>query len=74
MVKGNDARKMEEVKAWLRGNSNIQEKNDLFGAIDLGGRMALEQEEEDTFGCIPVAEVDQLLKKCAYELGMTYEH
>ncbi len=72
---GNDARQMAEVKEWLQGSffSHEKKRNDLFGAISLGGRMELEQEENESLGCVPIEEVEELLKKCAYELGMAYE-
>ena len=63
--------KMEEVKDWIR-NSVVgrgKKDNDLFEV----GRMTLEQENEDTFACIPVSEVQGILRRCAHELGITYE-
>ena len=68
---GIDAIKMEEVKDWIRNGVASREKrgNDLFEV----GRMTLRQENEDTFACIPVSEVQGILKRCTYELGMTYE-
>lgn len=71
---GIDAMKMEEVKDWIRNDVASREKRDnYFEAISLSGRMTLEQENEDTFACIPVSEVQGILRRCAYELGMTYE-
>ena len=63
--------KMEEVKDWIR-NSFVgrgKKDNDLFEV----GRMTLRKENEDTFACIPVSEVQGILRRCAYELGITYE-
>ena len=63
--------KMEEVKDWIR-NSVVgrgKKDNDLFEVE----RMPLEQEDEDAFVCIPISEVQGILRRCAYELGMTYE-
>ena len=37
------------------------------------GRMPLGQEDEDTFVCIPISKVQGILRRCAHELGMTYE-
>ncbi len=72
---GNDVRQMTEIKEWLQGSffSCEKKRNDLFGAISLGGRMELEQKEDESLGCIPIEEVEELLKKCAYELGIAYE-
>ena len=72
---GNDARQMTEIKEWLQGSffSCEKKRNDLFCAISLDGRMELEQKEDESLGCIPIEEVDELLKKCAYELGIAYE-
>lgn len=68
---GIDAMKMEEVKNWIRNSvaGRGKKDNDLFEVE----RMPLEQENEDTFACIPVSEVQGILRRCAYELGMTYE-
>ena len=68
---GIDAMKMEEVKNWIRNSvaGRGKKDNDLFEV----GRMTLRQENEDIFACIPVSEVQGILRRCAYELGMTYE-
>ena len=68
---GIDAMKMEEVKSWIRNSVTGRRKkdNDLFEV----GRMTLRQENEDTFACIPVSEIQVILRRCAYELEMTYE-
>ena len=68
---GIDAMKMEEAKNWIQNSVTGRRKkdNDLFEV----GRMTLRQENEDTFVCIPVSEVQGILKRCAYELGMTYK-
>ena len=66
--------KMEEVKDWIR-NSVVgrgKRDNDLFEVVNLSRRTTLEQENEDTFACIPVSEVQGILRRCAHELGMTY--
>lgn len=55
----NDVRQMEEVKKWLQGNFFLYKNK--------------EQKEDESLGCIPIEEVDELLKKCAYELGTKYE-
>lgn len=73
----NDVIQMSEIKEWLRGGffsyENEKKKNDLFEAVSLGGRMELEQKEDESLGCIPLEEVEELLKKCACELGIAYE-
>ena len=68
---GIDAMKMEEVKNWIRNSvaGRGKKDNDLFEV----GKMTLRQENEDTFACIPVSEVQGILRRCAYELGMTYK-
>ena len=68
---GIDAMKMEKVKNWIRNSvaGRGKKDNDLFEV----GRMTLRQENEDIFACIPVSEVQGILRRCAYELGMTYE-
>lgn len=68
---GIDVMKMEEVKNWIRNSvaGCGKRDNDLFEVW----RMPLEQEDEDAFVCIPVSEVQGILRRCAHELGMTYE-
>ena len=68
---GIDAMKMEEVKDWIRNGVASCEKRDkdLFEVE----RMPLGQEDENAFVCIPISEVQGILRRCAYELGMTYE-
>ena len=68
---GIDAIKMEEVKDWIRNGVASREKrgNDLFEVE----RMPLGQEDENAFVCIPISEVQGILRRCAHELGMTYE-
>ena len=68
---GIDAMKMEEVKNWIQNSvaGRGKKDNDLFEV----GRMTLRQENEDTFACISVSEVQGILRRCAYELGMIYE-
>lgn len=63
--------KMEEVKNQIRNGvaGRVKKDNDLFKVE----RMTLRQENEDTFACIPVSEIQGILRRCAYELGMTYE-
>lgn len=72
---GNEAKQMAEVKEWLQGGffTRGEKSSDLFGAVSLGGRMELEQEENESLGCVPIEEVEELLRKCAYELGIVYE-
>lgn len=53
---GDDVKQITKVKEWLQG--------DLFGSIEL------EQGEDESLGCVPIEEVEELLKKCAYELGI----
>lgn len=71
----NDVNAMAEVKDWLQEGSKLSKRNmnDLFGAVNLGGRMKLEQEEDEPSVCVPIEEVRELLAKCACELGMKYE-
>lgn len=68
---GIDAMKMEEVKNWIRNSvaGRGKKDNDLFEVE----RMPLGQEDEDAFVCIPISEVQGILRRCAHELGMTYE-
>ena len=68
---GIDAMKMEEVKNWIRNSVADRGKkdNNLFEVE----RMPLGQEDEDAFVCIPISEVQGILRRCAHELGMTYE-
>ena len=68
---GIDAMKMKEVKNWIRNSvaGRGKKDNDLFEVR----RMTLRQENENASVCLPVSEVQGILRRCAYELGMTYE-
>lgn len=67
---GKEMTTIEEVKEWIQCGLFMKEKNNnLFDSYSLGGRMELEEEDE-SIGCLPMYEVEQLLQKCARELGM----
>lgn len=53
-------RKMKQIKEWLK-DDNIK--------IPL----EVKKDENESLGCIPIEEVDELLKKCACKLGIEYK-
>lgn len=71
---GNNAGQMMEVREWLQGGFfSYEKKGDaLFESFSMGGRMQLEDEDEG-LGCLPLEEVNELLRNCAHELGIKYE-
>ena len=48
-------------------------RNDLFNSINTNRHYNEEVATSDDISCIPVEEVENLLKKCANELGIDYE-
>ena len=56
-TENDSAKQMVEVKEWLQGSFFIQEL----------------KEENETLSCLSLEEVEELLRKCACELGIEYE-
>ena len=47
--------------------------NDLFNSINTNRHYNEKMDTSDDISCIPLEEVDNLLKKCAKEVGIDYE-